>query len=309
MLFRSGSVLQRYRTLDDAFVDQANIGPGNWNTISITPNGKHAFIADYSPAGKIVHVNLQTMTLTSASNTLDNPHGTYFMQSQNVLYVTAQYGNFIYKFDFLSDTTYNVIDLPVFITLQTGVPWTLTSSLDPHEIIFTPDESKYFVTCQRSNEVRMLNTANDSLLDSISVGGFPQEMAVSASRHLLFVTCQEDSTSPSLQFGEKGSVFVYDYQNHAPVNINLGSSAGFIRVYQPHGIAVDDASGKVFVASLNYSINGPAPHHPTGGNLRNGFVTIIDMNSMEYLSFVDSFGFPYIYKCEVLPFPYSVMAK
>ncbi|HLG34448.1 MAG TPA: hypothetical protein VI757_06160, partial [Bacteroidia bacterium] len=94
-----------------------------------------------------------------------------------------------------------------------------------------------------------------------------------------------------------------------PVNINPGSSAGFTRAYQPHGIAVDDASGKVFVASLNYSLNGPAPHHSTGGIERNGFVTIIDMNTMQYLSFTDGLGFPYIYKCEVLPFPYSVMAK
>ena len=312
VIFRNGTVMQRYRTLDDGLDATINIGPGNWNTVAITPDGHHAFVVDFNPfalGGKVVHVNLQTNTMTSASITLDSPHGCYFMHTQNVLYVTAQYGNFIYKFDFSADPTYAFIDNPNVVVMRTGAAPSITSSLDAHEIIFTPDESRYFVTCQKSNGVRIFNTANDSLLDSIPVGSFPQEMAISPSHHLLFVTCQEDSVSSSLQPGEKGSVFVYDYANNQPVNINLGNSAGFTRVYQPHGIAVDEASGKVFVASLNYSTSGPAPHHSTGGNERNGFISIIDMSTMEYLSFMDGFGFPYMYKSEVLPFPYSAMAK
>jgi DNA-binding beta-propeller fold protein YncE len=310
VLFLNGQIIQRYRTFDDSFVGQANIGPGNWNTMAITPNGKHLFAADFSPfpAGKIVHVNLETMTMNSSFDNLFSPHGTYFMHTQNVLYVTAQYGNFIYKFNFGTDTSYVNINNPGVVLLQTGVPFNPNSSIDAHEIIFTPDESKYFVTCQKSNEVRIFS-ASDVLLDSISVGSFPQEMAVSAARNLLFVTCQEDSVSASVQPGEKGSVFVYNYASNAPVNISVGSSAGFTRVYQPHGIAVDDASGKVYVASLNYSTSGPAPHHSTGGIERNGFVSLIDMNTMEYVTFPDGFGFPYMYKCEVQPFPYSVMGK
>ncbi|HLG33703.1 MAG TPA: YncE family protein, partial [Bacteroidia bacterium] len=216
VLFLSGQIVQRFRTFDDSFVDQAVIGPGNWNTMSVTPDGNHLFAADFSPApaGKIVHVDLQTMTVTSSFDQLQNPHGTYFMQTQNVLYVTAQYGNFIYKFNFGTSPDYNVIDVPDFILMQTGASVNTAHSFDPHEIIFSADEQKYFVTCQWSNEVRIFNSANDMLLDSVSVGSFPQEMAISPARNLLFVTCQEDSASATLQPGEKGSVFVYNYQTN-----------------------------------------------------------------------------------------------
>jgi hypothetical protein len=82
------------------------------------------------------------------------------------------------------------------------------------------------------------------------------------------------------------------------------------RVFQPHGIAVDEASGKAFVASLNYDPNGPAPHHPGGCSGRNGFMTAIDLNTLEYVNFfVSDLQFSYLYKTELLSFPYSVMAK
>jgi hypothetical protein len=112
------------------------------------------------------------------------------------------------------------------------------------------------------------------------------------------------------QFLEKGSVFVYDYQAGHLLPINNTATQGFTRVYQPHGIAVDETSGLAFVASLNYSTTGPAPHHPSGCTGRNGFMTAIDLNTLEYVNyFVPDLGFGYLYKTELLSFPYSVMAK
>ena len=161
------------------------------------------------------------------------------------------------------------------------------------------------------DEVRIFNAANDSLVDSVAVGGFPQEMAISPSHHYVLITCQEDSTSSEIQpFIEKGSVFVYDYQQHHLVPINNAATIGNIRVYQPHGIAIDETSGLAFVASLNYSTDGPAPHHPSGCAGRNGFMSAIDLNTLEYVNFfVPDLQFTYLYKTELLSFPYSVMAK
>lgn len=311
---RNGQYLQKYSTVDDSPLGEAFLGPGFWNSVTITPDGNHAFVTDFRLStfgGKVVHVNLQTMNLTGSYSPMDSPHGAYFMQTQNVLYVSAQYGNFIYKFDFSTDPNYTFIDNPAIITMQAGASVTTTSSFDPHEIIFTPDESKYFVTCQNSNEVRVFNAANDSLIDSVAVGGFPQEMAISPSHNYLLITCQEDSTSSEVQpFIEKGSVFIYNYQSGQLVPINNTATLGLTRVYQPHGIAVDEASGKAFVASLNYSTDGPAPHHPGGCSGRNGFMTAIDLNTLEYVNFfVSDLQFTYLYKAELLSFPYSVMAK
>jgi DNA-binding beta-propeller fold protein YncE len=312
VVFRNGQYLQKYSTFDDKFISQAHLGPGAWNSVSITPDGNHAFVTNFlpDPLGAVAHVNLQTMAVNSYSP-MDSPHGTYFMHSQNVLYVTAQLGNFVYKFDFSTDPNYTFNDNPLKIRMRPGTFPSTTSSFDPHEVIFTPDESKYFVTCQNSNEVRIFNAANDSLIDSIAVGGFPQEMAISPSHHYLLITCQEDSTSPGVQpFIEKGSVFIYNYQLGQLVPINNTATLGLTRVYQPHGIAVDEESSKAFVASLNYSTDGPAPHHPGGCSGRNGFMTAIDLNTLEYVNFfVPDLQFTYLYKAELLSFPYSVMAK
>ena len=91
IVFRTGKYLERYRTIDDSFDARIFIDIGNWNTMAITPDGKHGFIVDYSATGKISHVNLQTMSPpVNTSIDLANPHGSYFMESQPFLYVTAQ---------------------------------------------------------------------------------------------------------------------------------------------------------------------------------------------------------------------------
>ncbi len=185
------------------------------------------------------------------------------------LYVTAQTGNFIYKID-VSDPANPAVNE---ISLQAGIPPIKSSSLDVHEIIFSPDESKYFVSCQKSNEVRVMNTANDSLLAVIAVGIFPQEMGISESKSYLFVTCPEDTVSFP---GVRGSVGIIDYQN---LQLIKKVNAGF----QPHGIAVDDARQLVVIANRNVTLSGPAPHHPGSCGGRNGYLTFLDMNSLQMI--------------------------
>jgi DNA-binding beta-propeller fold protein YncE len=79
--------------------------------------------------------------------------------------------------------------------------------------------------------------------------------------------------------------------------------------YQPHGIAVDDAEGIVYVANLNYDPNGPAPHHVSECGNRNGNLTIIDMNTLQLYQKTQSDGFRYTYKNELLAFPYYVAIR
>ena len=50
---------------------------------------------------------------------------------------------------------------------------------------------------------------------------------------------------------------------------------------EPHGIAVDDASGLVYVANRN--ISGPLPHHSTNCAGRIGFVSFIDLKTLAML--------------------------
>ena len=90
--------------------------------------------------------------------------------------------------------------------------------------------------------------------------------------------------------GTVGSISVINYVTHSFVkSIYTG--------WQPHGAGVDDDAGLVYVANRNVNENGPAPHHSSTCGGRNGYVTIIDMNTLEL--FPD-------YKVEVSVDPYEV---
>lgn len=266
----AGNVIQKFDAATDKFVGEINIGNGNWNTFTISHNGKKAYIVNWSSDGSIAYVDLEKMQLLKlyqGSGLFFFPHGIAANKNFSTLYVTAQIGNFIYKIDTTED---NFIDYKK-ITLD-GQPVNTNSSLDPHEIVFSPDYTKYFVTCQTSNEVRVMQTSNDSLLAVIPVGRYPLEMSLSKTMPYLFVTCME---TPCSEPACKGSVAVIDYNTNTKIKEITG---GF---FQPHGLAVDDKNGVIYVASRNVDTNGPAPHHLGICGGRNGFVTFIDLKTLE----------------------------
>jgi DNA-binding beta-propeller fold protein YncE len=216
---------------------------------------------------------------------MSNPHGTFVSPNDSILYVTSQIGNTMYKV-YLYDPGYSYD------------PVTFDTQLNAHEIIFSPDGTKYFLSCETTEEVRVYSVSNDQLLAQIPVGKKPQEFSISEDHHWLFVSCTEDVTSPGCSQDKKGSVYIIDYTTNAVVSILHPG-------YQPHGIAVDDDHDVVYVANLNYD-GGPAPHHVSACGGRNGYISIIDMSTQQLLNVSLSGGSQYVYKNEVLQFPYFV---
>jgi hypothetical protein len=157
-LLRFGNVLQKHDARNDQHIADCFIDNADWNVIVFAKSGNVGIISDLSPSGKIRIVDLNNMTVIKSLQGLINPHGLYFSDKNNTLYVTSQYGNAYYKIKF--DTSdFNVIDFETR-SLQPGVNINFNpGSIDPHEILFSPDESKYFVTCQASNEVRVFLTS------------------------------------------------------------------------------------------------------------------------------------------------------
>ena len=91
------------------------------------------------------------------------------------------------------------------------------------------------------------------------------------------------------------------------IDYNTNSVVGFLHPgFQPHGIAVDDDHDVVYVANLNYDGGGPAPHHVTDCDGRNGYMSVIDMSTQQLLNVSLPDGSHYVYKNEVLPYPYFV---
>lgn len=269
VIFSRGDVIQKYRTSDDSYVGEIYIGLENWNTFVISSDSQKAFCVDWSDDGQVFYLDLANLVILkkySGVGLFIKPHGVAINSASTTLYVTGQTGNFIYKID-ISDPLSPGIDQ---ITLDGG-PVNTAPSLDPHEIALSPDGTKYYVTCQGSNEVKVFNTSDDAPVAAISTGTFPQEPVFSSSAGYLFVSCPEDT----LAFpGKRGCVSVIDYQSNTFVkNIFTG--------FQPHGMAVDDDKKQVLVANRNATPKGPAPHHSSGCGGRNGYITFIDMNTLD----------------------------
>ncbi len=259
-----GNSLQKYRTSDDSFVGEAILGVKNWNTFSISNDGQKAYIIDWGNNGDIAEVDLNSLAVAH-NNGYNYPHGSCLNPAGDTLYVTQQTGSSrLYKIPVNYFSTFTEINL------YTTPP---ANSLNPHEVLFSPDGTKYFVTCQGSSELRIFQQGTDLLLAIIPVGSLPSEMAVSASKNYLFVSCPEDTVSFP---GRRGAVWVIDINTDAAIKtIYTG--------HQPHGLAVDDDKNRVYVANRNATQDGPAPHHAGVCGGRNGYVTFIDMSTLTLL--------------------------
>ncbi|MFN5224888.1 MAG: YncE family protein [Bacteroidota bacterium] len=273
--FINSNVFQKYRTSDDSFVGEVVISQGSWNTFAISPDGTKAWVVDFSVIGRVAYVDLVNMQLLSTyqyPGLFSNPHGSAVSPDGSFLYVTGQVGNKIYKFDLSTPL------IPDYTEININTSGGATA--DPHELAFSPDGSKYFVTCQGRNEVRVFNAANDAFLTAIPTAAFPLEVTMSPTNNLLFVSCE---------VGNSVSVIDMDAMTHVK-DVFVG--------FQPHGLAVDEAEGVVYVANRNTSTSGgPIPHHTSSCGGRNGYLTMIDLNSLNLVP-----GF----KMELSVDPYSV---
>ena len=259
-----GNSLQKYRTSDDSYVGEALLGVKDWNTITISEDGSTAYIVDFGSSGDIAKVDLNSLTVTHNIG-FNYPHGSCLNPAGDTLYVTQQTNsNKIYKIPVNDFSAY------VEVNLFTSLPATFLNS---HTVDFSPDGTKYFVTCQGTSEVRVFKQGTDQLLAVIPVGGFPSEMDMSETHNYLFVACEEDTiTFP----GKRGSIAIIDMANNSLIStIYTG--------WQPHGISVDDDKNMVYVANRNKTNGGPAPHHTSECAGKNGYVTFIDMNTLTLL--------------------------
>lgn len=283
VIFVANNILQKFRTSDDSFVSQVTLGSAqNWNTMVISNDNKKAYCASWQTSSRLAVVNLETMTLINnvGGGNFSDAHGVALNNTNDTIYITRQTGNYIYKID-TALNGFNEVPLD-----GTVIP-NQTSSLDPHEIIFSPDGAYYFVTCQKSNEVRVMSTAGDVFIQSIPTGQYPLEIIKSNSKNKLYVSCQDE---PSANANSKGCVTVIDMSTYQASNFPVG--------YQPHGLAIDETNGFLIVASRNISSNGPVPHH-SGTCGRNGFVNYFKISTMELLK----------QKTEIASDPYSVAIR
>jgi len=277
VLFLAGNPsLEKYDSRTDELVGRAPIGSGSWNTFELTPDGQYACAVDLT-GGRIVVTDVESLTqvLEIQTGQGSSPHGITFNPAFDAMYVTEQEGNQIYKIAFNQSPT-QPISLNFVDLVQSNNNTGPRGVLGPHEVLFTPDGTRYAVTCQYASQVRMYQTSNDSLLETIETGAFPSELDYHLQSGLLFVSCTEDTLLNAGNDLRRGSVAVIDYQSMTLVkSIYTG--------YQPHGVEVDNKRNLVYISNRNTNADGPAPHHTTSCGGRNGYISAIDIATQELL--------------------------
>ncbi|MBI3501245.1 MAG: hypothetical protein HY063_05565 [Bacteroidetes bacterium] len=287
--FAAGGVLQKFRTSDDSKVGEAFITSGLWNTFAISNDSKYAYVTDWSANGRVTPVNLSNMApLGSWSGIFDTPHGTAINSKGDTLYIGASQSNYIYKVPINDPGSEINISID-----QPNPPFTVgPKPIQPHDIIWSPDSTLYFVSCDSAKSVRVLRRSDDVQIATIPTGDYPVEMSLSthSSTPYLFVTCMKDA--PTTQYPYNGSVTVINYQTLSFIKNIKG-----VNISDPHGIGVDDGTGLVYVANRNLS--GPLPHHTTTCGGKIGFVSFIDLHTLELLP----------QKREIARDPYSIAVR
>jgi DNA-binding beta-propeller fold protein YncE len=273
LVFLFGNYIEKYDAETDAFVDRAFIGSGSWNTMDFSADG-HYVVSPNLDGGTAVVVDLETMTLAATYSISGNPHGVRFAPQGGAIYFTQQEDDVLTKLvyaDLMNPDGIETIDL------EQNIPRSNPGrAMGPHELVFTPDGLKYAVTCSYQDEVRFYQASNDSLLGVVHVGSYPVEMAIGLNPARLYVTCMEDTTLyPGIAL-RRGSVNAIDWQA-------MQSTGALYPGYQPHGLAMDEEKGLLYVSNRNVNVNGPAPHHSSVCGGRNGYIVAIEAPSFTLL--------------------------
>lgn len=284
--FVEGTVIQKLDVKTDKVVGSVAIGSGGWNVIYLSPDGKKLLVSDLNN-NLMVKVNAESMTIDEVYDAgFKYAHGIAASPSFDTMYITSQNTNIVYRF-IPNDLVEPIF--PIYLEGDEEIMGYREGNTNPHEIVMSADNKKLFVTCENTHEVRVIDIATNEIT-TISVGIRPKEMTVWKKKNWLFVTCIDDINTSTAK--ARGSVYVIDMNTLQKVGSPIYGD-----FYMPHGITVDEQHDRLYIASENLGIDGPAPHHSSGCDGRNGWYNIYDLNTLRPVNNI---------RYEVTPDPYGL---
>ena len=262
-------VLRKYRTSDDIHLEDLDLGAGNWKNICISPDSKTGFVVSEHTDGLLHLVDLQSMSILQTyggGGLFSMPSFPCLNPSRGELYLTSSVGNFVFRIDVNDPFNAQVSQ----VSLETGQPPSTDPSLNPVSLWVAPGGNQYWVACEGSSEIRIINAASNALMNRIPLNGVPAKLVSDPISNRVFISCPEDTlTFP----GNRGSIIVVDATS---LSVVASLEPGF----QPFGMAVDTKNNRLIVGNRNKLPDGPTPHHVTECEGRNGFLTYFDLSSL-----------------------------
>ncbi len=278
----SGGIVEKYRTDDYAFVGRAEIG-SDPALIELSPDGQRAIISHWNAlpgSPKLTLLNTEDMSIifqvVGSGELLSFGHGMATTKDFQTLYIVANEGNYYAKYEIRDQALVEIDKFPID-PLGAPIPQP-TKAYKPYHCLLTPDEEQLFITCNETDEVRVFDTRNDSLITRISTGDFPRLMSFDPVDNRIYVACANEENFPE-QGSMRGCVTVIDVSS-------LNAISNIYRLgHRPHGISVSPNNRLLYVSSENNgSGNEDPPHHfIEGAEGRPGKYNVVDLQTLEVI--------------------------
>jgi len=214
-------------------------------SIELRPDGAVAFVANYfdGNAGTVSALNLATQTTTSITVGA-GPQDVRMRPASNEVWVSNRFSG-----------TISVIDATTFASQGF-----FSTSGGPHDIEFSANGTRAYVTIDQSDQVRVFDTATQDLLTSYSVGDVPTGIALDAERNRLVVA-------------SGGSTATGDRVNF--VNLGTGAVTSLAMPGDANGVYVDAARDRAYVSLFGL-----------------GFVAVINLTNDSVVKYISIGGSP-----------------
>lgn len=260
-----GKSVEKYDASKDSLVGRLEIPSfGQVAHISITPDGTKGIVSNYDAGNPaIAVVDLVNMTTTKIISGIGGkPHGLVFYDN-NTAYVAGYISNIVYKIDLITgDILENIF------TDNASLGKTNTN---PYDLMFNEDKSKLYVSCPKTNEMLEINPVTNEITRRVEVGTKPLLFDIDFQTNTLLVACQDEVNS---SYASKGCVSVIDLNTFTLTKKIFGLSN------MPRVVRVNAQKRVAYVCCENTNGIDP-PHHASECAGNNGFLSIIDLNTMD----------------------------
>jgi len=229
--------------------------------VIISPDGTKGYVTNYNVNGSerfIKSFNTADMTVlnTISDVTMNGTHGGRFTSDGEYLIIVAELGEYIQIINTVSDEIVQTIPVAGIVPPNGNG----TGFFRPIAVSLSPDDKYAFITCDRSNDVRVLDLNTRQIIREIPTGLFPIQSECSPDNRWLYVA---NRNSNSVTVIDISTLTVFKTIS------NIGA--------QPHGVAFTPDGRYAYVTCE--SVSGSFVHHPPVGSSVPGTTAVISVTN------------------------------
>lgn len=226
--------------------------------VMITPDGTKGYVTNYSLTSSERFIrSFSTATMTEINTisdiTMNATHGGRITSDGQYLVTVSELAEFIQ----VIRTSDDVIENTIPVDPQVPPNGNGTGNFRPIAVSISPDNTLAFITCTRSNDVRVLDLSTREIIRVIPVGLFPIQSECSPNGRWLYVA---NRNSNSVTVIDVNTLSVFKTIN------TVGA--------QPHGVAFTPDGHYGYITCE--SVSGTFVHHPSIGSSKPGTTAVID---------------------------------